>query len=60
MSGVKSATDAVKFLADQSIKVAKVAADLDSTQPGSAMQRALIQRSQIMMDCAKMIAEWNR
>ena len=54
----KTVTDAIKFLSDQSIKLAKIAEDMDMTQPGSVMQKACILRSQIIMDCAKMIKEW--
>jgi hypothetical protein len=55
---VKTALDAAKYLSDQSIKVASIAADMDKTIPGSSMQKTSILRSEIMMDCAAMIKEW--
>jgi hypothetical protein len=55
---MKTAIEAAKFLSDASIKIAKLAADMDETSPGSAMQKALILRSEIMFDCAKTIKEW--
>jgi len=52
----KSGLEAAKFLGDQSVAVAKLAAGMDG-EP-SAFQGALILRSEIMMDCAKLIKEW--
>jgi hypothetical protein len=57
---MKTALEAAKFLSDQSIKIAKIAADMDETSPGSVMQKAFILRSEIMFDCAKMIKEWEQ
>lgn len=56
---MKTAKDAAKYLADQALIVAAVAAKMDNTDPGSVMQKAMILRSEIMMDCARMIRKWD-
>lgn len=50
---------AAKHLADQSVVVAARAAELDvEGRESTPFQKALILRSQTMMDCAVMIKDW--
>jgi hypothetical protein len=55
----KTARDAAKYLADAAVKVAKTAADMERVSPGP-MVKALVLRSDIMMDCVVMIIEWEK
>jgi len=56
----RTAKEAAKFLADQSVAVARVAATYDDKPSISIMRDALIRRSEVIMDCAKMIADWDK
>jgi hypothetical protein len=55
----KTSRDAAKYLADESVKVAKMAADMERVSPGP-MVKALVLRSEIMMDCVEMIIKWEK
>ena len=53
-----SAMDAARLLSELSIKIAKIAADREETTP-EPLIAALVRRSEIIMDCAKLIVEWD-
>lgn len=51
---MRTAKDAAQFLADQAVEVAELSAQFDD---GNRMREATERRAEIMMDCARMIAD---
>jgi hypothetical protein len=54
--GKAAVMEAIKFLGEQSVNMAKIASEMAETN----FRKAIELRSEHMMDCAKMLKEWLR